>query len=846
MLRLIIAFLCAAAACMLVAGALTSAQSPSNFTPDAFVAQITNSVRVSATNPVSSFVGDTSANGRFVVIESNGDISTEKTAARNNQDGNREIFLFDYAQRRIFQLTNTRSVLKPATSPSPTPSPSPSPSPSVSPSPTPTPTPPVDEPANIQIEISNNRPMISLEPAFVGSNRTYTIVFSSNAPVTPANFDGTDPGAPTNTDMNQEIWTYRFTVVDTVNLSSGAEIPFTDLSAGTFTRVTDTPASRAPSPGSASTAPFVADDNRDAQISDDGNVIAFSSTRNFAGKPGFSGAGNPDFNPEIYVFNRLTGALTQGTNTTTASQNNPIFNDNPALNSDGSLVAFVSNANLAGGNDDGGGLSNAEIYLASYNSGTNSVGGFRQVTKTKNGLPSATPAISPDPTATANLFTFGRRLSRDGRYIGFESLATDPKANSTNTLFYAPFVYDVTADSFAQLGPRATSTPDFPLHVPTFTDYNSSLNPASVMWTSALNFKSDGTLVTDSTGLNPNNVAQIFLAPLPVASTGPFTRISNFPPAAGGVGAFPSNSHHRFAFSKPAELGGGNADGSTEAFYQLSPDITTESSATISLFTGASMIPVASPAATATGSPTPSPSPSPSPSASPGGPFIAPGLAPGELAVAQFTVTPPPSPASVDNNNASESKRAPALPIELNGTSMEIGSAACGLYAVTASSISFVVPKGLSPGTYPIVINTNGTVMRGLVAIVPAQPDIFTTTNGPGGRAVVCNVTNPATPGCMGEPFNVTSDDGTGTQVPTVLEIHLTGVRGATASSVSVTIGTTSIVATRVISLDQPGFDEVDIILPSTVDRGDLPIVVTVGGATSRPADTAPHITINP
>src|SRR5580765_4776962 len=321
MLRLIIAFLCAVAACMLVAGALTSAQSPTNSTPDAFVTQITDSVRNSGTNPVGSFVGDTTANGRFVVIESSGDIATEKTPARNNQDGNREIFLFDYAQRRTFQLTNTHSVLKPAGSPSPSPStsPSPSPSPSVSPSPTPTPTPPADEPSNIQIAISNNRPMISLEPALVGGNRTYTIVFSSNAP-DPQLFDGTDPGPiaadggrTLSADGNQEIWTYRFTVADNVNLSAGAEIPFADLSTGTFSRVTASPASRAPSPGSASTAPFIADDNREAQISDDGNIIAFASTRNIV--PG----GNVDTgstpNPEIFLFNRNTSAFTQVTNT---------------------------------------------------------------------------------------------------------------------------------------------------------------------------------------------------------------------------------------------------------------------------------------------------------------------------------------------------------------------------------------------------------------------------------------------------------------------------------------------------------------------------------------------------
>src|SRR5215813_8945284 len=188
MIRLVIAFLSAAAACMLVAGAISSAQSPATSTPDPFVTQITNSSRNSVLNQVGSFAGDTTANGRFVVIESNGDIATEKTATRNNQDGNREIFIYDYAQRRTYQITNTRNVLKPAGSPSPSPSPSPSVSPS--PSPTVSPTPPADDSTNIQIEVSNNRPMISLEPTLAGGNRTYTVVFSSNAPVTPALFDG--------------------------------------------------------------------------------------------------------------------------------------------------------------------------------------------------------------------------------------------------------------------------------------------------------------------------------------------------------------------------------------------------------------------------------------------------------------------------------------------------------------------------------------------------------------------------------------------------------------------------------------------------------------------------------
>jgi uncharacterized protein (TIGR03437 family) len=219
-------------------------------------------------------------------------------------------------------------------------------------------------------------------------------------------------------------------------------------------------------------------------------------------------------------------------------------------------------------------------------------------------------------------------------------------------------------------------------------------------------------------------------------------------------------------------------------------------------------------------------------------------------------LSPAPAPASVSNSAASETKRSPALPVELNGVSISINGAAAGIYSVSSSSISFVVPIGLAPNTgtasYPLVINFHneaagtGTVIRGQVVIVAAQPDIFTSPAGPGGRAVVCNITNPTIATCGIEPFNVTTPDAGGTAVATVLEIHLTGVRGISASTISVTIGTTAIVPSRAISLDQPGFDLIDITLPSTVDRGDLPIVVKVGTATSRPTDSAPHVTINP
>src|SRR6185503_14963043 len=371
MSRLIFAFLCAVAASMLVAGALTSAQSTTNFTPDQFLAQISHGSTGRDSNG-----GDMSANGRFVVFDSTADAATLKLGqtlankSPDNTDGNREIFLYDYAQRRIFQITNTKHVLKTA---SPSPSPSPSASPAASPSGTP-------DFTNIQIEISNNQPMLSFNP---GTN-TYTIVFSSNAPVTPKNFDGIDPGAPTNTDMNQEIWTYQFTVSGAVNLSDGGDIPYEDLTTGPFTRITNTPASRAPSAGSSSAFPFVAFDNRAASISDNGDVIAFTSTRNIGGGNADTGA-IP--NPEIYLFNRGTSTFTQVTNTKTTNNLSPVFNENPNISGSGSAftIAVYSNANITGSNDDdGAGHGNGEIYVATYNGVGINAGSVRQVTKTKN------------------------------------------------------------------------------------------------------------------------------------------------------------------------------------------------------------------------------------------------------------------------------------------------------------------------------------------------------------------------------------------------------------------------------------------------------------------------------
>ena len=831
-------FLCALIVSVFTNGALHSVEAQTaSPTPDPFTVQLTSSPNGS----FGSFGSDMTANGRFVVFVSNGNVATENP---NNADGNREIFIADYAQRRIFQITNTKNVPNPTPSPSPTPTPSPSPSPTASPSPTPTPVPTPADLTLVKIHIDNRGPMISLSPPLVDGQRIYTIVFSSNAP-NPKSFDGTEGNLAT--DANSEIWIYRLPAVTDVDLSLGAEIPFVDLSLGTFAKITDTPASRLPTPGSSTFLPFFADDNREATITDDGRLIAFTSTRNLV-----PGVGNTDANPELFFYDIAGVAFSQGTNTQDAVVGVGLtFQANPSLSSDGSVVAFYSSANLTGTNNDSGGQGNGEVFIGNFSGGT--LSNIRQVTRT---------LVNPTQPGNVNVLSPGRRLSRDGSYITFESLAIDPKANTTNnSVSLGAFVYTVATDTFALLVPRAGATDFDVTHFPTFTDYNSSLTPSSVVLCSRLNFRANGTIAETanaSEGLNPQRAPQVYLTQLPPSSSNTIVRMTSVPTATlVSIRPLTSNSRNRMSFNfSNVDLGGGNADGSSEIYYLLSPIVTNASAEGLTFNTGASFMAVAT--ATPLPSPTPTPTPTPSPS-----PDVALGLAPGELSIIQANVSLAPSTTAIPESaiGTTTKPRAPALPVELNGVSVSVNGAAAGLYFVgnEEKQINFVMPVTLVPALGTVAVNVNNTStntdtsFRGLVQIAPAQPDIFTTTNGPGGRAAVFNITKPTQP--TSEPFSVTSTDPSGNTVPTVLELNLTGVRNVLTSEITITIGTTNITGTAIVLVKSndkmPGFDIINFTLPeSLAGAGDVPIVVTfnrTGAATttSRSAATAPRITIN-
>jgi len=200
-------------------------------------------------------------------------------------------------------------------------------------------------------------------------------------------------------------------------------------------------------------------------------------------------------------------------------------------------------------------------------------------------------------------------------------------------------------------------------------------------------------------------------------------------------------------------------------------------------------------------------------------------------------------------------QRSFTLPIELSGVTVTINGAAAGIKSVSQDEVLFVIPPALPAavaGTaYSIVINNNGTVFRGTITLVPARPDIFTTSAapGPGGRARIFNATNRV---LTVEPFSVrTIRVRGGVFVPTVLRVFLTGVEGVPAGNITIRVGNRDVPAASITApvLREPGVYSIDFTLPpELINAGDVPIIVTVTVNNilfqSRLEDTAPRFRI--
>src|SRR6185369_16285019 len=85
---------------------------------------------------------------------------------------------------------------------------------------------------------------------------------------------------------------------------------------------------------------FIAEDNHDPTISDDGGVIAFVSTRDLV--PSVGNAFPNDDNDEIYTYVRASNTLSQVSKTPRGPITSPIYNKYPSISGNGLRVTFAS------------------------------------------------------------------------------------------------------------------------------------------------------------------------------------------------------------------------------------------------------------------------------------------------------------------------------------------------------------------------------------------------------------------------------------------------------------------------------------------------------------------------
>lgn len=241
-------------------------------------------------------------------------------------------------------------------------------------------------------------------------------------------------------------------------------------------------------------------------ISADGTHIAFNSNGNING-------GNPEGNQEVYVYDITSSMFTQVTNDTIG------LSITPSINSNGTLIAFRSDANINGGNPDG----NREIYL--YDSSTMTT---TQITNTTSG-DSANPSIN-----------------YNGTRIAFESTANINGGNPDGNLEI--YLYDTINNMFTQI----TSTPSG-------FNRDPSINADGTL----IAFSSDGDFVAN----NPDGSDEIYVFD---TSLGIYTQLTDGQddsdnPAISADGT-------TVAFDSTANLTGDNPDAHCQLFIRTCID----------------------------------------------------------------------------------------------------------------------------------------------------------------------------------------------------------------------------------------------------------------------------------
>ncbi len=218
-----------------------------------------------------------------------------------------------------------------------------------------------------------------------------------------------------------------------------------------------------------------------------------------------------------------------------------------------------------------------------------------------------------------------------------------------------------------------------------------------------------------------------------------------------------------------------------------------------------------------------------------------PALAPGSLASAYGS----------DLATGTQGAPSPSWPTTLGGTSVTIVDSTGKTFSalvnyVSPGQVNYFIPDAAALGPATVTITSgDGTQSSGQINLVAAAPAVFTINSANLAAAVaVCvsstgaqtleNVYQLVNGAVVAAPLNLSNCS------QTVLELYTTGMDAASAGSVQVTIG--GLPATVNYAGPQntwPGLDQVNVVIPQSVQSGTVPIVLTYGGQTANSVNLA-------
>jgi uncharacterized protein (TIGR03437 family) len=183
--------------------------------------------------------------------------------------------------------------------------------------------------------------------------------------------------------------------------------------------------------------------------------------------------------------------------------------------------------------------------------------------------------------------------------------------------------------------------------------------------------------------------------------------------------------------------------------------------------------------------------------------------------------------------------------LNLAGVQVTVAGLPATLTFVSPAQINFVAPQELKPANaVEVVVNNNGTFIRGRVNVLQAAPGLFTTTGDGNGRVQAqCGAPNPD-----GSITFTNPPCAVGTEAnPNILRVFGTGWRNA--EKVALKVGDVDLTPT--FAGAQPnafGIDIIDVKLtPALAGRADVDVIVTTTvGTTNRPSKAGVKISFSP